>query len=369
MTMISGLEIVAGLVVWFLVLRDGFETVVLPRTVTPMKRMSGRFFRRSWLLWAAVGRRIPTSKLRLSFLSIYGPLSVMVLLLIWAVVMLIAFAIIYHGLGLRFQNDRGALGFGALLYLSGSTFLTLGLGDITSADPVARFFMILEAGTGFIFLGLMISYMPVLHQAYGSREVGSMLFRTRIGHPPGAINLLARYSGGEGSEILRGNLRDAEHWMATTLQSHLCHPALAFYRPQHSDEAWLVSLATLLDTSALLVVAGGGVLQAQAAATHRMGLQLLKDLTDALGIPVESESRIRLADSDLVALSRAMMESRLSWTLGAKESSELLPLVRQYEIYLVALSDWLVIPLPSWVSAIDRDRAAHGIEGLCAREM
>jgi hypothetical protein len=61
--------------------------------------------------------------------------------------------------------------------------LTLGLGDITSTDPVARFFMILESGTGFIFLGLMISYVPLLHQAYGLREVGNMLLHSRTGHP------------------------------------------------------------------------------------------------------------------------------------------------------------------------------------------
>jgi hypothetical protein len=35
---------------------------------------------------------------------------------------------IYHGLGPRFEADRSAVGFGSLLYLSGSTFLTLGLG-------------------------------------------------------------------------------------------------------------------------------------------------------------------------------------------------------------------------------------------------
>ena len=78
--------------------------------------------------------------------------------------------------------------------MSGSTFLTLGLGDITSTDPLARFFIILETGTGYIFLGLIITYMPVLEQAYGSREVGNLLIHSRAGHPPGAIKFLHRYS-------------------------------------------------------------------------------------------------------------------------------------------------------------------------------
>ena len=44
--------------------------------------------------------------------------------------------------------------------MSASTFLTLGLGDVTSTDSIARVFILLEAGTGYVFLALMITYMP-----------------------------------------------------------------------------------------------------------------------------------------------------------------------------------------------------------------
>ena len=181
-TMLGWLEIALGLLIWSGAFWDGFATIVLPRTVAPMKRLSGRFNRWSWRLWAAVGRRIGQPELKLSFLAVYGPISVMVLLFIWAMLMIVAFAMIYHGLGPRFQADRGSIDFGALLYMSGSTFLTLGLGDITSTDPVARSFMILEAGMGYTFLGLIITYMPLLDQAYGAREVGNLLIHSR--RPP-----------------------------------------------------------------------------------------------------------------------------------------------------------------------------------------
>ena len=51
--------------------------------------------------------------------------------------------------------------------MSALTFLTLGLGDVTSPDTIARLFILLEAGSGYIFLALIITYMPVLEQAYG----------------------------------------------------------------------------------------------------------------------------------------------------------------------------------------------------------
>ena len=166
-TMLSWLEFVVGVLIWCGVLWDGFATIILPRTVTPMRRLSGRFYRWSWRLWAAAGRRIRDPESRLSFLAVYGPISIVLLLVLWAGLMIVAFALIYHGLGPRFQAAAGSVGFGTLLYMSGSTFLTLGLGDVTSSDPIGRLFMILEAGTGYIFLALMITYMPVLDQAYG----------------------------------------------------------------------------------------------------------------------------------------------------------------------------------------------------------
>ena len=51
-------EFALGLLVWLGVIWDGFATIVLPRTVSPMRRLSGRFNRWSWRLWAAVGRGI-----------------------------------------------------------------------------------------------------------------------------------------------------------------------------------------------------------------------------------------------------------------------------------------------------------------------
>jgi hypothetical protein len=72
-----------GLLIWAGTMWDGFATIVLPRTVAPMRRLSGRFTKWSWRLWAAIGRRIPDHGLLLSFLSVYGPISVMFLMIIW----------------------------------------------------------------------------------------------------------------------------------------------------------------------------------------------------------------------------------------------------------------------------------------------
>ena len=156
-----------------------------------MKRLSGRFYNWSWQLWSLIARRIRIEDQRLSFLAVYGPLSVMLLLVLWASLAVVAFALVYWGSGSRFQQDGADVGFGALLYMSGSTFLTLGLGDITAPDALGRAFMVLEAATGFVFLGLIITYMPLLDQAYALREVGALLLQSRAGKPPERGSTLA----------------------------------------------------------------------------------------------------------------------------------------------------------------------------------
>jgi hypothetical protein len=204
--------------------------------------------------------------------------------------------------------------------------------------------------------------MPLLDQAYGAREVGSLLIHSRAGHPPGAIQLLRRYAGSDRSEVLRGNLREAERWMAETLQSHIGHPVLSFYRAQHLGQSWLVSLATVLDSCALLIVGGEGSPAAQARLTYRMGVRLLVDLTEALGVPVDPRCRVRLTEAELPALVEAAKASSLTLTLGPGATLELLRLVRRYDVYLVTLSDWLVIPLPSWIPPEEAGQVTAAIE-------
>jgi hypothetical protein len=363
--MLRWFELILGLLIWIAVLWDGFATVVLPRTVAPMRRLSGRFTSLSWRLFAAVGRRIPQSDLRLSFLAIFGPMSVFLMLVLWTALVIAAFAFVYQGLGPRFQATAGGpVGFGTLFYMSASTFLTLGLGDVTSADPIGRLFVILEAGTGYIFLALIITYMPLLDQAYGSREVGNLLIHSRAGRPPSAIKLLSRYVECDRSEILRGNLREGERWMADILQSHLSHPVLAFYRAQHYGESWLVALATILDSCALLITGSEGLPADQARLTYRMGLNLLRDLTRALGRTADPRCRVRLTEADLPALLAAAEAARLPLTFEPGATLELVRLARRYDVYLVSLAAWLMSPLPSWIPLEEVKQQTEVLESL-----
>ena len=203
----------------------------------------------------------------------------------------------------------------SLLYMSGSTFLTLGLGDVISADTLGRTFMVFEAATGFVFLGLIITYMPLLDQAYASREVGGLCSSHEPGIPRARSPSQARrYAGADRCRNPPGQFcAKASNWMAATLQSHLSHPVLCFYRAQHFGQSWLVSLTTVLDTCSLLIVGGEG--QAPRAGPAHLpngGCSCLADLASALDLKVPTH-----VDS---ATDRRRPASRSASALSSEES-------------------------------------------------
>jgi hypothetical protein len=54
---------------------------------------------------------------------------------------------------------------------SGTTLFTLGYGDLVAIDGTGRALSVAEAGLGFVFLAVIITYLPVLYQAFSRREI------------------------------------------------------------------------------------------------------------------------------------------------------------------------------------------------------
>src|SRR5260370_8307810 len=115
--------------------------------------------------------------------------------------------------------------------MSGTTFFTLGLGDVTPLTGLGRFLAIAEAGMGFGFLALIIGYVPVIYQAFSRREAEITLLDAPAGSPPSASELLRRHYRDQHTEELIQFLRDWERWGSELLQRHPPHPSLTNYPP------------------------------------------------------------------------------------------------------------------------------------------
>src|SRR5271167_3724392 len=138
------------------VLFDAFEAIILPRRLTRRLRVTRLVYWSTWPLWSFLPRRRQPSASRENFLSWYGPLSMIFLLLTWAAGLVFGFALLFWTLGAPVLSDGTEAGFWVGLYMSGSTFFTLGLGDVVPHQAVTRALTVTEAGIGFGFLGAVI---------------------------------------------------------------------------------------------------------------------------------------------------------------------------------------------------------------------
>src|SRR5215510_12895862 len=226
--MIAPLSVVLGLMLLSIALWDAFSTIVLPRTVSIVLRPARVVYHVGWRLWRVVGLWFSTRRTRQSFLTAFGPLSVFLLLGLWALMILVAFALLHFGLRTHLSAPASHSGLGVLLYLSGTTFFTLGLGDVVPLNALGRGLIVAEVGTGIIFLAMIIGYLPLLDQAYAQREVGVQLLESRAGSPQSAVLLLRRFGTLENAAALYNILGEAERWAAEVSQSHLAHVGLVY---------------------------------------------------------------------------------------------------------------------------------------------
>src|SRR5271157_2395987 len=149
--------LIAGIVCLLAVLLDAFQTIILPRRASGRFRLTRLFYAATWQPWVFLTRWLRDPRKRDFFYSYYGPMSLIFLLVLWAAVMVVGFALIFYGLGSPFHDALQGPGFRSDLYVSGTTIFTLGLGDVTPQNPFARELIILEAGTGLGFLAVVMA--------------------------------------------------------------------------------------------------------------------------------------------------------------------------------------------------------------------
>jgi hypothetical protein len=336
-----------GLLLLAIILWDAFENVILPRHVVRKLRLGRLIFGTAWRIWSAVARRIPSTKSRESFLSYFGPLVLLKVLAVWAAGLILAFAMLLWAGGSAVIVSGEVPTFRTDLYLSGTTFFTLGLGDVTPTATLARIITVCEAGTGFGFLAIVIAYLPTLYGAFSQREVNISLLDARAGSPPTAGELLRRHGRGRIQDGLGDYLRDWETWSAQLMETHLSYPALCFFRSQHDNQSWLAAFTSVLDVCALLIAYGDGETKWRAQLTFAISRHAVSDLSQILQarpVPCHPE---RLPPEDLPQ-ARALLVDCGVGTCAEAGDAKLRELQAMYEPYLNGLSQLLCIPLPSW---------------------
>ena len=341
--------IIVGVAIVLLILLDAFETVVLPRRVRRQYRITAWFYRRTWTPWRRITTCIKSPSRRENFLGYFGPLSLLLLLGLWASALIFGFALIQYGAGGHVQLSNEPINFGRLVYHSGETFFTLGYGDIVPTTPVARLLAVLEAGMGFGFLGTVVGYLPTIYASFSRREAQISLLDARAGSPPTAVEFLARCSNRLQQLEFDQVLRDWERWASEVLESHISYPPLGFFRSQHSNQSWLGALTVILDATALVIAGVESVRNEQAKITFAMARHALVDLIQVTRLNYDPGLPDRLPAEELVRLRQSLAERGVRLKAGAEFEEKLSHLRSLYEPYAQVAAGALLITLPPWI--------------------
>jgi Ion channel len=347
----NAIAIIAGLICLSEILTDAFQTIILPRRASGRVRIGRMFLAATWYPWRALALRMRLGRRRESFLSYFGPLSLLLLVVVWAIGLTVGFALLYHGIGSPFTDSHSLGAWETDLYVSGTTLFTLGLGDVVPLSVVARFLIALEAGTGLAFVAGVIGYLPVLYAGFSRREASIILLDARAGSPPSALELLRRHAGPAGEVALRTLLVEWERWSAELLESHISYPQLCFFRSQHDNQSWLSALVTILDTCAVLIATVEGDAARQAQQTFVMARHAVLDLAHVFSLKDDSPAEDRLPPDRVDDVCHLLAEAGFTLCTAKSSLERLRELRRMYEPEAVMLGRLLAQPLPPFIPA------------------
>lgn len=345
--MVSTCEIVGGLALIAILLRDAFETMILPRRLSARFRLTRWYFRGGWPLWRWPAGWLKNRSRREYWLSLFGPFSMLLLFVLWAVGLMIGFAVLYHGLGSPLQSQEPIHGFEMDIYLSGVTFLTLGIGTAIPLTGLGRLLAVAEGGLGLGFIAVIISYLPVLYGGFSNRESSISMLDAHAGSPPSASEWLSRGAANRGQ--LEQYLAEWERWAASLLESQISYPVLGYFRSQHVNQSWLAALTALLDTCALLIAGTEDGCANQARLTFAMARHAVVDLAQIFIHAIPPEIPDRLPASDLASMRARLDASGLRLRLEPDALHELDELRRMYEPHVFAMGQHLLLDLPAWI--------------------
>ncbi|MGN6593834.1 MAG: ion channel [Terriglobales bacterium] len=337
----------AGVALLLLVLRDAFETMILPRRLHGRLRLTRLSCRGGWPLWAGGAGRLRSRGRRESALALFGPFSMLLLFVLWAVVLMLGFGCLFWGLGSPLQTSEPLRGFAKDVYLSGVTLLTLGIGGAVPATNLARVLVVLEGGLGLGFVAVIISYLPVLYSGFSRREANIAMLDARAGSPPSASELLRRHAAD--LNRLEIYLGEWERWAAELLESHVSYPVLGYFRSQHANQSWLSALGAVLDACAVLVAGAEDGCMRQARLTFAIARHTIVDVAQLYLRRLPASIPNRLPPEDRDRLLRGLQQAGLAWNWDDAYVQRLNALRQLYEPHLCAMADHLRLEAPRWL--------------------
>jgi hypothetical protein len=237
--------IVLGVVLVVAVLTDMVNTLVSTNTSNWKWWLSQRVSYVSYSMVRAVAVRLPEGRVRSGLLASFGPLLVLLLLVVWVCQQIVGFGLIWYGIG----GIEGVETLRDGLYYSGVVFFTVGFGEVVPSSGGARLGALLEAFCGVLTTALVIGYLPALYAAFSEREQKLMTLddgkEERI--TPGSL-VMAWAPSADPADLV-DRFGEWEEWTAQILETHTSFPLLRLFRSHHEGQNWVTGLGLLCDAA------------------------------------------------------------------------------------------------------------------------
>jgi hypothetical protein len=267
-TLLHILVFLAGLTLVIGTFFSAISTFVLPRAArSRLNHFVFGFFRK---VFEIPLRFTSTFGQRDAIMAYYAPISLMMLVPTWYVLIAIGYTAMYWSMGVQ--------GWLMDFRLSGSSLLTLGLA--ASDNFFVNILVFSEATLGLVLVALLIAYLPTMYAAFSRREQAVNLLEIRAGNPPSAVEMILRFYRIQGLERLNDYWPLWELWFADIEESHTVLPALVFFRSPRPQHSWVVAAGTVLDAAALTLSAVDTPISAAAQLSIRAGYICLARVAD-----------------------------------------------------------------------------------------
>jgi hypothetical protein len=332
-----------GLAIVVATLGSAVRTVVLPRAIpSRISRFVFLTMRGLFRLWA---RPSASYERRDRVMALYGPVTLLILLLTWVTLVLVGYTAAYWGLGGRSLREAFAL--------SGSAILTLGFER--PPDVPATILVFTEAAVGLILLALLITYLPSIYGVFSRRENLVAGMEVRAGSPPSGVEILQRAWRVDGLTKINVLWRRAEQWFLELQETHTSFPAVVFFRSPQPDHSWVIASGAILDAGSLLLSAVDRPSDPDAAYCIRAGYLALRRIAAFFRIPFDPDPR----PDDPISIERDEFEEACAALEG--QGLPLKPDIDQawrdfngwrvnYDRVLIALAGLTMAPYAPWSS-------------------
>jgi hypothetical protein len=252
---------------------DAVSTLVTTRRRSSRLWPTYVFYQRTWRIWGALGRRVASERGRERFLAVYGPLSLLGLLVIWVLLLLAGWGLVWWVL--RGELD-GVSSYLDAVYFAGVGFFTVGFGDVVPVGDLARLLALAQAFMGLVTIALVIGYLPTLFGAYSRREVQLLTLDDLSDEHTTSPGLIQSWHADGGLDGLAAAFANWERWCAEVFDSHTAYPMLAFFRSRQPGQNWLTALGVVTDAAAISLATIQGAGSGSALRLYRRATGLLR---------------------------------------------------------------------------------------------